>query len=571
MSDSRAGSYREKYLSALDDQERIEKQYSLQLELLKKTLFQVGAAASGMDQGLDASLLRLREVMRGGSGQQAVDQMDRVASSVEHFERTRSQETTKTAKAMKVLIDQYLELQIPKELRKSLQSFSSSLAKRLGNYRNYTLALEDLAKLQQLALDAASDPQASLWQRIKGGKTVALETKEVESVTKSAKQSEETPETPSNDADSTIDLETRPAPISNDSELSEDEDGYSEVASRIMSTLASLVENIEPNDVIRHRVDIVRHRIERGMDWYVLAVTLEDIRDILFLRYIKADDEITDYLNQVRVELATIRQELAHAIESDDESKTAATTFGDHVSTGVDRLRDSVEDFTDVDQLKDDVAEHINYISDALKEFRDRPESALKNQLNMLVDKVKTIEEESELAKKALEEQRHKATHDNLTGLPNREAYVERAILEVDRFKRYGHPLTMAICDIDFFKKINDGFGHQVGDKVLKLISKLISTRLRSVDFIARYGGEEFVLLLPETTEDQAFAVLDKIRNVIAKTPFKFKEDPMQITISFGICGFNKELKLEQVFELADKALYEAKNNGRNQCVIAKH
>jgi len=143
-------------------------------------------------------------------------------------------------------------------------------------------------------------------------------------------------------------------------------------------------------------------------------------------------------------------------------------------------------------------------------------------------------------------------------------------LLEHDRFKRYGHPLTMAICDIDFFKKINDGFGHQVGDKVLQLISKVVSTRLRNVDFIARYGGEEFVILLPETSSDKAFGVLDKIRAAVAKTPFRFKEKPLQITISFGIADFTKDQSLDDVFAKADAALYKAKENGRNQCVIAE-
>lgn len=565
MSDSRTASYREKYFAALEDQERLEKQYALQLDVLKKTLFEVGHAASGMDQSLDAALLRLREVMRGGSGAQAVEQMERVASSVESFERQRSQETTKTAKAMSNLIEQYMALQIPSDLRSSLQSFSSSLSKRLSNYRNYTVALEDLAKLQQLALDSASQPQASLWQRIKGGNTLTRAESEASHPEKSKEKSADPSVTeldePSRDKRS-VDVEHK---------LGDDEDGYSDVAQRISKTLASLVENIEPNDVIRHRVDIVRHRIERGMDWYVLAVTLEDIRDILFLRYIKVDDEITDYLNQVRVELAAIRDELAVAIECDSEAMEAASTFSDQVSSGVSRIRDSVEKISDVNRLKDDVESHLHFISDALKEFRARPDSPLTEQLNELVDKVKSIEAESELAKQALEEQRHKATHDNLTGLPNREAYVERSILEAERFKRYGHPLTMAICDIDFFKKINDNFGHQVGDKVLQLISKVISTRLRSVDFIARYGGEEFVILLPETSETQAVKVLDKIRAAVAKTAFRFKDEPLQITISFGIAEFKEDTEIEDIFARADKALYQAKNQGRNCCVVSEN
>src|SRR5690606_34574310 len=99
------------------------------------------------------------------------------------------------------------------------------------------------------------------------------------------------------------------------------------------------------------------------------------------------------------------------------------------------------------------------------------------------------------------------------------------------RWRRYKHPLTLAICDLDHFKKINDSLGHQAGDRVLKVISRSIAKRLRQVDFFGRYGGEEFVVIMPETNSEQACSVLEKIRIAIAETAFNYKGQPLPITL----------------------------------------
>jgi diguanylate cyclase len=569
MADSSAN-YRAKYVQALKDQERLEKQHSFQLDLLKKAMLRLGVAASGLDANLDASLERLRETMRGGSGVQVSEQLERVQKAVDAFEVVRKRENEAAAKQLSSLSDQYQALQIPSSIRSGLKDFNKALGKRLENYRQYPAALQDLVKLQELALEAASNPDQGFWQRLRGGRSLQ------------AAEPETAPEKKAKPAEVEDSEEVKPADViehvmhgehiaAGESAIHDSEDSYEKVARRIAETLENLVEKIRPNAVIKHKVDIVRLRIERGMDWFALAVTLEDIRDILFLRYLQADEEFSDYLNQVKGELQSIRSALSGAEEREHAQNQAADKFSDAVSTRVGKIQDSIAGTANIDSLKDEVTDHLSYIHSALEEFRSSRQApvSLSDELKQLVSRVQSIESESKKTKAALEEQRHKATHDALTGLPNREAYNERAFHELERFKRYGRPLSMAVCDIDYFKKINDTYGHQAGDKVLKLIAKLISTRLRNVDFAARFGGEEFVILMPETEPNQAQSVLEKIRKVIGKTPFRFKESPVQITISFGIVGFTENDSVESAFERADKALYKAKEEGRNRCVIA--
>ena len=190
---------------------------------------------------------------------------------------------------------------------------------------------------------------------------------------------------------------------------------------------------------------------------------------------------------------------------------------------------------------------------------------SLAEQMEKLSKKIRSVEAESERTKSLLDEERRRANLDTLTQLPNRSAYNERAFHELRRFKRYHRPLSLAVCDIDFFKRVNDKFGHRSGDKALKVIAKAICQNVRKVDFVARLGGEEFVLILPETTGEDAFKVLEKVRKYVASIPFKFKQDLIPITISFGITQFEADDSMESVFERADKALYMAKKSGRNR------
>lgn len=579
--------YREKYRRAVEEQERLEKQFKFQLDAMRKTINHLASAAQGQDQQLDASIILLKEKMRGATGQQVLEQMERVQRSAEDFSHSRHISTNAAAKTISSMIDQLSELKLPPKAKDSLKSFSSGLKKRLDSARQYPDILSELKKLQALALEEAANPPQGFWERVKGGKTLASPSQELV-----PDEQESTPEKALSDEQLDIgddeavfeevemDLSPHEGELiqAGDEEVDPeeplfdagDEENYHKVASRIARTLENLVSRIEPNDVVRHKIDIVQLRIKRGMDWFVLAVTLEDIRDILLLRYLQNDQEFSEYLKRVNQELHTISEALGLASEHEKNQREITDKFSSTVTDEVARMRDNMEKSKNIDDLKSAVSDHLITIQEALSDYQaTKSDASLTDQLKALVNKVESIENESQKTKELLEEERYRATHDPLTGLPNREAYNERAFQELQRFKRYCRPLTMAICDIDHFKKINDTYGHTAGDKVLKLMAKLISTRLRKVDFVGRYGGEEFVILMPETTVQQGLTVLDKMRSVVGKTPFKFKGAPVVITMSFGLASFGPEDSIESVFDRADKALYKAKDQGRNQCVIA--
>jgi diguanylate cyclase (GGDEF)-like protein len=171
---------------------------------------------------------------------------------------------------------------------------------------------------------------------------------------------------------------------------------------------------------------------------------------------------------------------------------------------------------------------------------------------------------------KLTEELRNLATSDPLTGLLNRRTFFERAEHDFDLARRDKRTGCAMMCDIDHFKKVNDTYGHACGDEVIINVTKYIANRLRHTDLCGRYGGEEFVLWLPSTPPANAEYVAESIRSGIESLEIKHDKYTIKITISIGIAPMKEGIpdKLDTVINNADFALYQAKNNGRNQVVM---
>jgi diguanylate cyclase (GGDEF)-like protein len=173
--------------------------------------------------------------------------------------------------------------------------------------------------------------------------------------------------------------------------------------------------------------------------------------------------------------------------------------------------------------------------------------------------------QELEEANKELQE---KNTLDELTGLYNRRFYDQKILAEFRRSRRNLTPLSLVVIDIDHFKMVNDNYGHLAGDECLVAVSACIKRCLRrSADISCRYGGEEFCLILPETDSKGAFALAEELRESIESSQISYNNIDIKLTISCGISTYlqQKNIKPEHLFAVADRALYEAKNNGRNQ------
>jgi len=173
--------------------------------------------------------------------------------------------------------------------------------------------------------------------------------------------------------------------------------------------------------------------------------------------------------------------------------------------------------------------------------------------------------QELEEANRELEQ---KNTIDELTGLFNRRYYDQKLLAEFRRSRRNLTPLSLVVIDIDHFKTINDQFGHTGGDTCLIKLAKLIKQCLRrSSDIGCRYGGEEFCLILPETDTDGAISIAEELRRQVVTTSFSIEQHSISLTISCGVSTYKQQSDVNpiDIFNAADKALYQAKENGRNQ------
>lgn len=161
------------------------------------------------------------------------------------------------------------------------------------------------------------------------------------------------------------------------------------------------------------------------------------------------------------------------------------------------------------------------------------------------------------------------ARTDTLTGINNRRYFFEVAVHEFNAAVRYGHPLTAIMFDIDHFKELNDTYGHQAGDDMLRNLAQLTRQQLRSADILARYGGEEFIILLPYTNAKQACLVAERIREQVVAFKLTVGADEIGITLSLGVAEFDPQTdNLDKLIQRADQAMYEAKNSGRNRVFV---
>jgi diguanylate cyclase (GGDEF)-like protein len=188
-------------------------------------------------------------------------------------------------------------------------------------------------------------------------------------------------------------------------------------------------------------------------------------------------------------------------------------------------------------------------------------------------DKIYTLEDQMKIISEAKEKIEEMAITDDLTGLNNRRYLFEQLEREIERSLRYGHPLGFIMVDADHFKNINDTHGHYIGDIVLKEIAALIKENCREIDTAARYGGEEFAIIALSADTETTFVMAERIRKSVEEKPIRCDDVEINLTVSIGLISYRQEdlekmAHIDEMVNAADKALYRAKQNGRNRTEI---
>ena len=340
----------------------------------------------------------------------------------------------------------------------------------------------------------------------------------------------------------------------------------------VREVLLALIEEVALVQPGLGALQTLRESLQRGetTDWDgALSRIIGELRTTI--QRINADKgDLEALLTEVHVELGDIAGVLVTERAGLATGKAESASFQDLVNLGVRRIQDHIETESDIDRLKDGVSQSLGEIRSAITEFSESDgqrleEAERRNQ--ELLERVASMEEESQRLRKGLDRKREQLMQDTLTGVRSRLAYDETVAQELARYRRYREAFSMAVLDIDHFKSINDRYGHAAGDKALQLVARKIRDGLRESDLVFRVGGEEFVLILPKTGFSAAKAHVETVRQIVGDAAFHFEGTPVSITLSAGVTVVRDEDTAATIFARADDAMYRAKNAGRNRLV----
>ncbi|MEZ8143998.1 diguanylate cyclase [Enterovibrio sp. FF113] len=302
----------------------------------------------------------------------------------------------------------------------------------------------------------------------------------------------------------------------------------------------------------------------------LLELTLESVQLILDgTRNERKTSQV--FLSQVNEDLSVLQRHNGRSIDSSHAISSQRSSLNDELASSVETIQSQLREAESLETLRPKISQvsvNLESLVARNRELEER-EQQLLEQLQHNEQKLDALYQQTMDYRRRLGDQERKLLLDPLTKVYNRAALDDRLEHEYRCWIRYETPFCLAMIDIDHFKSVNDQYGHLVGDKVLKVVARTIHQCLRDTDFIARFGGEEFVVLLPDADEETRKTLLTKVRETVAKLPFKFKDSRLTVTVSIGASMFRENDNTVEVLERADNALYNAKHNGRNKLVWA--
>lgn len=579
--------WKNKYFEKMEAAEQKEKGLLEHRHLLERIVVRVSLAADGADRSLDKELGKLRSLLRKEdyTQQDLSRQLDAIEAIVLKMDEQREGVSEAMLRAMTELVDLLADALQARDQRKQLKKYAKSMAQRIDDVREYPALLDEyrkiLAQALRQAIEAGGGAErggffARLFARGDSDSAAATESSPHSQVDSADPADTGNPDGSEDQDDFEMAGEAAAEAAEDAStetrEVDELAAGMGPVEGRVRNILGNLVAQLALPPNMEGAAVAFRERLENSLAGYELVPALEDLATLVISAVGKGQAEFERFLQNLDDRLASIQDFLNRSQSSQAASRANNSALEDQVRTHVTNMQSDMRDAADLDGLKTSVETHLDSIIVSMNEFLHKEserEADINEEMQQLKARIAEMEAESRSMQALLQEEKQRAQTDVLTQLPNRLAFDVKAQEELDRFKRYGRPLTVVVCDIDFFKRINDDYGHLAGDRVLQLIAKEVARRIRTTDFLARFGGEEFVILMPETEAGVAAEVMEKTREMIARLPFHFRNQKVQITMSFGVTQMKEQDDLDSVFERADQALYKAKAEGRNQVQIA--
>lgn len=585
ISHSNANKWRNKYLDLIERHEQLIKSNDSKQDQMRRALMVVALLAEGQTDSIDKPLADLREAIKPDSNNLSLEKnVKALQSEMNRFEHKWQIQSEEVLQSMQKAAKNLLQLPLPfaqkQRIKKVLNQSKSELEQWTGyskQLKSWTNLIAELP-LQTDSIDQNTGPSVGFFSRLfqrppqAPSQPTAAETEHAENLLDLDNDTDTELKKVSAGATSTsaADNDTLSIEVAN-TEGEQQKISYSAIEKDVSAMINRLLSKLVIPASYHDRLNALKVKLASKLDWYDLVPTLEEVANLVIDAVGNGQAEFEQFLQGLDNRLETIQDIVNSASKGQLARSDARDEFAGILEKKINDIRSEVSNKNSLGALSNSISEHLGLILQAMHSYssaENERETELTRQLEQMQSKLDEMENLAQVAQVALEEQRKKAMHDPLTGLPNRESYQQRLEQEVQRLERYGGKLSLIVCDVDLFKRINDSYGHLAGDKVLTIIARSLQKKLRVSDFIARFGGEEFVILMPGTSAEEALVVAEKLRKTIELSPFNFKKEPVQITISFGISQFSENESPEEVFSRADKALYKAKELGRNQSQI---
>ncbi len=599
-----------KYFRHLERYEQEEASWQKTEELLRRSLSRVSLAAEGLDPELDTQLQGLRKAIRQGVNRsELAHHIELLSQALTKVEDQGAGSAVRTpAEAVAVLIDKVVW---PRALHRRSKSLRKQLQKAIHPAQLPPLLDDCVALLRDgVTLDKPTDnnENPSLWNRFfangrgdeerpnldqqeSSGSPLALATTVLQTIVRVFEDHDDFPATRVEALEKQLNTVSQPHELkvlATDIALllgarrqphPEGKKGLTGSAELIPSfaneLFIELLERMSLPGEVESEAAALRKRLSSPVDKRQWPSILEKFCDLVAAMRRNVQEEKRDlehFLSQLTGRLKELDDRLQGAQSGSDRTLINGQALNNAVEEQVSGLASTIQQAVELDDLKQNVQDRLEQIRRHMDAYREEEERRIRTadeQMQFLNQRLHGLEEEADALRSRIQEQRQRALRDTLTGINNRLAFDERLDQEYSRWKRFREPVSLTIWDVDRFKHINDTYGHQVGDRVLAAIAKLLASHIREADFIARYGGEEFVIVMPGTGAEDALAVAEKLRDKIATSQFQYAGTPVAVTVSCGIAEFSEGSNPERLFEAADRALYQAKEQGRNRCMQA--
>ena len=341
----------------------------------------------------------------------------------------------------------------------------------------------------------------------------------------------------------------------------------------LLKKLMSLIKQLELSGAFDKQLSDIKLQLDTEMPMGFLLENFANIFNLVIADFKQERETARTFLSNLSDTLSNVQNAVNCTITATNKSKSTHNKLNSQLHKQIKEMTDVVEKATSLAKIKVDIngkLEAIVNTVDLKATFEKQQQKEIELQLSSMKNKVDILEKQGKTFKKRIEDQKQKSLQDALTKLNNRAAFDDFFAQQIVRFHHSPFDLAIVIIDLDDFKRINDTYGHTAGDKTLQVIANTLTKQVGKEGFIARYGGEEFVLVFSEFTKDLLLATLNELKSSISRLPFKFKNNKVSMTTSIGATHIKENDNVHISFERADKALYQAKAEGKNQVIYVE-